>query len=232
MNSKIKFSVGHETLVGQRVTLDPETLPKILFIHGAGQSTKERALPLALEILKRGLSSFLFDFSGHGESSGQLKQSSLAKRLLEARAALRFCDKSTPLGLCGFSMGAHIALDLLPSTLVKTLILFYPAIYTRKASTVPFSEGFSEIIRQPRSWEDSEAIDTLGSFTGRLLVVRGEKDEVIPEGVFNLLDTTASRTSRKKFITVPEAGHLLLDRVYSDPVLFDQLVDQMIDFLT
>jgi len=130
-----KFTVGDELLSGHVVTDDLGHRPRLLFLHGAGKSNKERARPLALELAGQGVAAFGFDFSGHGKSSGELGRSSLAKRLREAEGALTYLARDRPISLCAWSMGAHVALELARRVEVENLFLFAPAIYLKRLST-------------------------------------------------------------------------------------------------
>jgi pimeloyl-ACP methyl ester carboxylesterase len=61
----------------------------------------------------RGCRALAFDFSGHGESSGELRELSLARRLRQAGAVI---DRHVPPGdgliLVGFSMSGQTVADL------------------------------------------------------------------------------------------------------------------------
>ena len=77
----------------------------------------------------------LFDFSGHGESSRELKKDCLEKRVHEAKSVMhQFCSEEKPLIICGSSMGGFIAIKLLEFFKISTLILLCPALYTKKVS--------------------------------------------------------------------------------------------------
>lgn len=227
----VEFSCGDERLEGIVLGRKRDERPGALFLHGAGQATKERALPLARRLAETGTSSFLFDFSGHGASTGSLEESSLIKRTQEARAALAFCDRERPLRLFGFSMGGHVALELLPHLAVSHLVLFYPAVYAEEAFKVPFGSGFSEIIRRPGSWQDAAVMRNLDGFEGSLLVVIGENDEVIPPGVVDSIMGRAMLARRKEFLTVPGAGHQLLGYLAGHPDEEDRIFNKVTSFV-
>jgi hypothetical protein len=59
-----------------------------VLLHGAGHGSKERLLPLLAEFGAHGCPALAFDFSGHGESSGALGESSLRRRFEQAVADL------------------------------------------------------------------------------------------------------------------------------------------------
>lgn len=231
MITKVNFETRNEHLSGQFVLAHEKAKPQILFLHGAGQATKERALPLMEKLTDEGISSFSFDFSGHGESSGKLSESSLKKRVMEAESALTFLQPDT-WSICAFSMGGHIALELLKRhKCIKNIFLFYPGIYTQAAYNVPFDERFSTTIRRQDSWKEATVVNALDDFTGNLLIVIGKDDHIIPAGVIELLDKRSLKTTKKEIIYVPGATHSLLPTLYNDNVLFDRITHIITDFI-
>lgn len=57
-------------------------------LHGAGRSSKERLLPLLGEFTAHGCHALALDFSGHGESTGALRELSLRRRFEQAVAVI------------------------------------------------------------------------------------------------------------------------------------------------
>lgn len=204
---QFNFKVGAEKLSAIKLASDNLNQANLLFLHGAGVSTKGRFLYLAESLLEQGIGSVLFDFSGHGESTGTLSSSSLAKRAAEARKAMEYANQ--PLAVLGASMGAYTAIQLTKDTPVQALILFCPAIYTQAALETPFAEDFSRMIRKKNSWRDSDALAILESFQGNLLIVIGENDEVIPPEVITLLDKHSPNAKHKEVIRIPNCTHNL-----------------------
>jgi len=229
---RTRFKANGEELVGRYVVPNRAMRPNLLFLHGAGEATKERAQPLAIRLLEQyGVASFAFDFSGHGESTGTLGSSSLAKRVVEAKASLADLDGAKPISICAFSMGAHVALRLLEERDVSALILFYPAIYSVRAERLRFDAGFSAAIREPESWRNATAADRLASFRGNLLIIIGANDDVIPIGVIRMLDERAIHAHKKEILTIPNAGHRLLDTLLSEPDLFEAVTAKIGDYI-
>jgi uncharacterized protein len=204
---KVNFEVGAERLVGNIIGPDRHAKPTVLFLHGAGQSSKERSNYLAVELAKRGISSFAFDFSGQGESSGRMKDSSLFKRVGEAREALSFLNLGEGITVVGSSMGAHVALELIPTTKIKCLLLFCPAVYDKRAFFLPFDRDFSKILRSQESWRNTKVFGLLKNFAGSLMIVIGEEDNVIPKAVIQSLESNALNATYKKTIWIPGASH-------------------------
>lgn len=231
--SKLKFSAGSEMLSAVSLLPSSSSAHHIFSFHGAGSSSKDRALYLLNDLVRSsGLGALLFDFSGHGQSTGLFTELSLRKREEQAYAAIeRFGTK--PIVLIGSSMGADTALRMLEHHTPSTLILFAPALYSDAAYSVPFAEGFSKIIREPSSWKHaSKILKLLANYTGRLLVVIGEDDTVIPPGVIELIDTTATRVSKKEIIRIPDCDHMIHAYLQSHDDVRAHVLDTMFSFVS
>ncbi len=195
-------------------------LPTLL-IHGAGQSERGRFAALRSALLRRAIGSTAFDCIGHGQTGGQLCESSLASRTRQAAAVAEARHGASPLALVGTSMGAYNAIRLLETRRVESLVLVVPGVYTPAAYELPFDAGFSAVIRAPRSWEATDAWDILGQFTGRLLVIAAQHDAVIPSEIPERLVDAARRARWRELHVVAGAQHNRL---------FAQLAERPADF--
>jgi len=204
------YPAGHETLSGITYKAADNHTPKLIFLHGAGTGNKDRRTYMFKILQEMGVSTFAFDFSGHGMSSGELSTSSLKKRLNEARISIEnHMDTSAGISICAQSMGAHIALELLPYFKIQSFFLMAPAAYGKEAFNVQFNQGFTDIIRKPESWKSAETMPLLRRFTGNLLLYLGENDHVIPSGVIDMITENAANTSFFKTTVLPGAPHEL-----------------------
>lgn len=104
---------GEQLSCSARAPHGPDSGTTVLFLHGAGTSEKGRLGALMDDFAARGCRALAFDFSGHGESSGELRELSLARRLRQAGAVI---DRHVPPGdgliLVGFSMSGQTVADL------------------------------------------------------------------------------------------------------------------------
>ncbi len=199
-----KFEVnfnGH-FLKGDKVGESCETI----FLHGAGQSSRKRFEKLRKNLNKKGFSSIGFDFIGHGETGGEMTDTSLNIR---TKQALSVIDEHSPqiLNLIGSSMSAYTAIKLTEMISVKNLVLMVPGVYTPKAYTVNFGSSFSRIIRLENSWHDSDAFDILKKFKGNLLILAAQNDNVIPQELLTMLFDSAINANSKKLHIVQDAEH-------------------------
>ena len=88
-----------------------------------------------------------------------------------------------PLALMASSMGGHTACQLLDALQPRALVLFCPAAYTPTAEHLPFGPAFQQTLRATTDFADALAWAALRRFRGRLLLVWGAEDAVIPPAV-------------------------------------------------
>ena len=220
---------GH-VLVGD--VLFGEEPPRLLVLHGGGQSNRERFRLLREQLFTQGVGSVAFDCIGHGETGGDLKQSSLRSRTAQACAVIDAVNLSQPFSILAASMGGYTAVTLLPRYTIASLILIGPAMYAAEAYAVPFNAGFTEIIRRPQSWESSDAWVLLPRFAGRLLLVAGEHDAVIPTGVIRNIYSAARNATERTLFIAPGASHLILtDLRANSPDQLDHVLRLMTEVL-
>jgi len=200
----------------------------VLVLHGAGNSNRDRFRLLRQELFAEGISSVGFDFVGHGDTGGDLKSSSLRSRTRQARRVVDSLNLQQPFSVIGASMSAYTAVKLLAHYQIKNLILLVPAMYSARADAVAFNRGFTEIIRQPQSWNHSDAWDILAQYRGRLLIVAGENDRIIPREVINKIYESADKATERKLYIAPSASHFIFtDLRKNNPAEFDYIFGLM-----
>ncbi|MFF7755822.1 alpha/beta fold hydrolase [Streptomyces sp. NPDC007971] len=216
------FSCEYDTLTytydGERlsaVSAGPPGRATVVLLHGAGTGSKERLLPLLAEFAAHGCLALAFDFSGHGESTGELSELSLRRRFEQAVAVIGgLAPARDPLVLVGFSMSGQTVADLIRhyGQRVAAVGLCAPAVYTPEAWDVPFGDGrgrFSEIIRTPGSWRASPALEVLRAYEGRSVLAVPGSDAVIPAEVTEAVQDALSARSQYTRFELPHAEHRL-----------------------
>ncbi|MEV0981593.1 alpha/beta fold hydrolase [Streptomyces sp. NPDC049915] len=186
--------------------------PAVVLLHGAGAGSKERLLPLAGEFTARGCRVLAFDFSGHGDSTGLLRRSSLRRRFEQAVAVIDACAPDGPLVLVGFSMSGQTVADLVAyySQRVAAIGLCAPAVYAPVAWELPFGNGdgrFSTILRTPDSWRASRALDALRVYDGRAVLAVPGTDAVIPPAVTEAVQDALTARAQYTRFDLPAADH-------------------------
>ena len=225
-----KVPFGHRTLVGDMLSNDSEA--NALVLHGAGELGRNRVRFVREYFFRNGISSCAFDFIGHGETGGDIKQTSLYERTRQACSIIDAQNVKQPLNIVAASMGAYTAVSLLKHYDVDRMIFLVPAMYAAAAYRVSFGNGFTEIIREPNSWSRSDAWELLSGYTGRLFVVDGEKDTVIPAGVIEKICESAVSAKELKRYTVAGAPHFAFTYLRKEnPSALEGLMKQIVDML-
>jgi hypothetical protein len=210
------FQADGETLAYSHYAPQHEPREVALSLHGAGPAGRERIKYLAEHLTSQGSSLFCFDFSGHGESTGHLTESSLSRRSYQAAAALRLMWQR-PTVLIGTSMGGHVAASILTATAPDCLVLFCPALYGDDSIDLPFDEGFTAAIRKPSSFERSSLRRDLASYCGKSLLIVGEDDRIIPPRVVEIYGEELRKEGQFRLLTLPGAPHNLHEWANQSP---------------
>jgi pimeloyl-ACP methyl ester carboxylesterase len=195
---------------------DTAQAPNFVLIHG-GRGSKERIHTYAQALEAHGISMLAFDQSGAGNDKENIKESSLEQRTNESTYAIEQYAAKSPLIIFGLSMGGEISVRLLERFKVSSLILLAPAIYDKKAYVVKFGEGFTDIIRTEDSWGNSASLEILEKFTGKLLILIGDADSVIPPGVIDALNEHSPHASKKEIYRIPGCPHTCHDWFVEHP---------------
>ena len=198
-------------------------------MHGAGNAHRRDFRLFREQLLNHGISSAAFDFVGHGNTGGELKRSSLINRTQQTCSVIDSLNIQQPFSVIGASMGAYTAVKLLEYYQIKNMILLVPAMYDSKAYSVPFNKGFTEIIRRPGSWGDSDAWQILSEYKGRLFIIAAEYDEVIPSGVINRIYDSAINAEERTLFVAPRASHAVFTDLRSNnPESFSSVLGQIV----
>jgi len=226
----IQVNFEAHTLIGD--VLSRSNSPKVLVLHGAGDSNRGRFQMLREDLFVEGISSVAFDFVGHGDTGGDLKSSSLSSRTRQACRVVDSLNLQQPFSVIGASMSAYTSVKLLQHYQIKSLILLVPAMYTSQANTIPFNRGFTDIIRRPQSWNHSDAWKILAKYRGRLLIVAGENDQIIPRGVINRIYDSAVNATERELYMAPNASHFVFtDLRANDPPEFENVFGRICNML-
>lgn len=90
-----------------------KTKPIIIFCHGFASSKESHTYQSLGDILnKNNISTFKFDFWGHGESEGKFEEITVSKAVKEALSAISFIKKQgySKIGLMGSSFGGLVSI--------------------------------------------------------------------------------------------------------------------------
>ncbi|MEI6728193.1 MAG: alpha/beta fold hydrolase [bacterium] len=214
------------------ISPDKNQILNSLILHGAGQSHSGRYETLRLKLAENGFGNIIFDYPGHGKSSHNITDSSLQIR---TQTAQRFIDElpGNDLTIFSFSMSGQVALELLKNNpkCIQNLILFCPAIYSKEAFEINFGPEFSRVIRKLQSWKNHDLKLALENFQGKLLIVIGENDEVIPKEVVQTIYDLAVNANKREILELPNVPHLIGNWLNEKPENVDWMVRKVSEFV-
>jgi pimeloyl-ACP methyl ester carboxylesterase len=207
--SHFQLSFRDVRLHGTTTHSPSHSAPRTLALHGGGASSRVGYQPLLDFLADHGHSSVAFDVAGQGESAGDPAASGLRDRAQQALAVVDFLKMPQPVSLIASSMGGHIACSLIEALSPPALVLYCPAAYEAAALDVPFGPAFQQVIRATSDFAASPAFDALERFEGRLLLVLGAEDAVIPRQVEDQYIRRARKARSVEVLRLDGAGHHL-----------------------
>jgi pimeloyl-ACP methyl ester carboxylesterase len=207
------FTVGEHRLAATRVRPTDGSDPSVLHLHGLGATATRHAVRYLLEPLaEHGHGFMTFDFSGNGDSTGAMEESTLRRRRDETLAAVAQLGTVEPPVLIGTSMGAHLAAWTVPVVRPRALILFCPAAYPEHADDLRFDGSLS----RPGAYAHSPAYAGIREFTGDLLVIGAENDAVVPRPVVEGYLAHAHRARSARVLWLDGYDHFVHRRLPDD----------------
>lgn len=209
------FEVNGLKLVGNYQIGDKHK-PHIFIVHGGGLQPKQsdRFLEWQNILVNNGMGSFAFNHSGILPSEGDVRNTTLELRLLEARTALEYflnLDRmeSSNLVIVGVSMGGHIAAQLAAEIQPQGLILCEPGSFVEEAEDKPFGPIFTEALHKQKDWAtvSTRSFRSTANYNGNLLIVVPENDLVVPKAVPERYFIEANSARTKELHILKNASH-------------------------
>lgn len=190
-----------------------------LLLHGGGTSAADGFQELRTFLYAQGIETLAFDFVGHGRTGGQQLGTTLHERVQQVHEVIQ-SQRLEPakLTLIGFSMGAYVAVKAAVEVGIPRLCLAIPAAYAAQAYKVPFGPEFSQILRSPRSWANSDAFDLTSNYTGHLLVVSADEDRIVPGEIPQSFASAPSSRASTVHHVVKGSGHNLSEHYEREPM--------------
>lgn len=193
----------------------------VLVCNGNGGDRSGRA-PLAAALVRAGYSVLLFDYRGYGGNPGRPSESGLAADARAAQTWLAGQPGVDPdkIAYFGESLGAAVAVGLAAQRPPAALVLRSP--FTSLADVAAVHYPWLPVRRV--LLDRYPSIERIGSLTAPLLVVAGDRDDIVPVELSRRLYDAAPQP--KRFVLVSGAGH-------NDPPLLDgrQLISAVDRFL-
>lgn len=172
--------------------------PAVLVLPGNGGDRSMRA-PLALALNRMGSSVLLVDYRGFGGNPGRPSEAGLAK---DARAAQSWlAAREREIAYFGESLGAAVAVGLAVERPPRALVLRSPFTSLPDVGAVHYPW-------LPVRWlllDRYPSLERIASVRVPLLVIAGDRDDVVPEPMSRRLFDAANEP--KRYVLVPGAGH-------------------------
>jgi len=210
----VRIAVGGDHIAGTLVR--PTTLlPGMLFVHGWRGSQKQY-LMRAREIAALGCICLAIDLRGHAESSAQRHEVTREDSLQDITASYDFLAQAdavdeSAVGVVGSSYGAYLAAILTSMRPVKWLALRVPALYKDEDWNVPKEElDRGEIERYRSGFHETtanRALRACAEYTGDVLIVASERDEIIPPAVIASYRAAFRKVRSLTFRVLETADH-------------------------
>lgn len=218
IKKEVKFKVGKETLRGSLFIPNGKgPFPGVVFFHGSG-SKRERYLPVAESLAKNGILTLAFDFRGCGESDGAYEEQTHKNAIEDAGAGLDFLlnqnvDRKR-IGICGGSFGGYVGAYILPEyPFIISVVFRVPAAFSDKFLSARIKRGSElsefDFFKNRKNWEDSPTYKNISAFKGPFLVIKAEKDEVVPPEVVDKYYDKATSSSKRRLEVIKGADHRL-----------------------
>ncbi|MFC6490738.1 alpha/beta hydrolase family protein [Nitratireductor sp. GCM10026969] len=227
--SPLKVPVAQDLLSGQLV--EPQTgLPGVLFVHGWNGS-QERDRIRARALSQFGFVSLTFDLRGHGASTNDIHAMTREDHLQDICAAYDTLaqqpqvDRSS-IAVVGSSYGAYLATVATARRPVRWLALRVPALYRDEDWDRPKAQLDREDLASYRRFlvspDTNVALRECSRFTGDVLIVESEHDEIVPHPAIASYLTSFVQACSVTYRIIAGADHALSDE--ASRRAYDQLL--------
>ncbi len=188
-----------------------------LIMHG-WQSSQDRGFHLAEALLEQGIASMTFDLRGHGQSGGDIEKLSRKDFLDGVLIAYdefvsRIGARAKIIGI-GSSFGGYLTTLLSKQRTLNGMVLRVPANY-RDAH---FTESFIDTrhIDDAKTWKttihpwsETESLRAVHDFSGNILIVESELDELVPQSVLQSYADAVPDRAKMSYTIMKNAPHSL-----------------------
>jgi fermentation-respiration switch protein FrsA (DUF1100 family) len=205
----VRIPVGDDNHLGGKLFIAEVESPVIIFFHGNGEIAADYDT-IAPVYESLGLSLFIIDYRGYGDSSGVPSASALiddAYPAFEGAMSVLAENELKPRAfyMMGRSLGSAPALEVVSRAGDKLAGLILESGF---AHTLALIEriGFVQVADAFEQRDGFGNIDKIAKASLPTLIIHGERDVIIPIGDAETL-FEASPATDKQFVRVPGAGH-------------------------
>ena len=213
----VSFETGDGLRLGGWFVPARDASAAVLVFNGNAGNRSDRA-PLAAALAREGVTVMLFDYRGYGGNPGAPTEDGLLRDARAARAFLATRVGATPIAYFGESLGGAVAVALAAEHPPLALILRSP--FTSLAEIGAHHYPYLPV--HERLLQDTYASSRLiGRVRSPVLVIAGERDEIVPPAFSRRLYDAAAEPVR--FVLVPRADHNDLE-LFAGPVVIAETV--------
>lgn len=210
----------------------PERPPRggVVLLHGFGGTKVEPGrlfVRTARSLARAGFASLRFDFTGCGDSEGEMAENSILGELKDALCAHQFfreqCNlDSSEIGVLGYSLGAAVACLLSEKISPPVMVLWAPVSNPMEVFSGHLGISPEELLQRDR-YEGGPhhvgrpfieelprvcPLKSLQGFAGDFLTIHGNEDTVVlPEHSCRCLATAKTSARNARMETIEGAGH-------------------------
>jgi len=218
------FEGNGQKLAATRTAPAGGSRPTVLALHGLGATSSRHRIRYLLDALAPGGHGWLsFDFSGNGDSTGVLTESTLRGRRAETLAAALHLNSTADPVLIGTSMGAHLAASCVPELRPRAMVFFCPAAYPADAADLRFDGSLAK----PGNYPDSPAYAGLREFDGDLLIIGATEDQVVARTVVDGYLDSAEKARSVEVLWLDGYDHFVHRKLPDRPADRDRIVQAM-----
>lgn len=173
----------------------------ILYFHGNAGNASQR-FSWAMDLVKLNSNVLLIDYRGYGLSSGSASEAGI---YLDGRAALDFLINdlkvdSSSIFVYGRSLGSVVAVELASHFDFRGMILITPLSSGADLARM-IGMGFATSLL----YDPFDNLTKIGTFRGPILIIHGDKDQVLPVEMGRELKVAC--LSPVRYVEIPGAGH-------------------------
>lgn len=206
----------------------------LVCIHGGGKTIgASRFIELQERLFNENIGSVSINFRGVEGSLGSLEDDGLENRINDTIKIIDWVKDTftyEALSLYGVSMGGYVVLGTQEKENCKgKTIIHTPAAYAKESLTVNFNEKFTNILRTPDSWRNSESFDWLKHIENPVLLIIHSEDEVIPVAISNMYKDIVSQKDNSKVLDIYGAKHSIWNDKEENKDGKEQVILKIID---
>lgn len=208
----------------------------LVLIPGGGKIVgASRFAELQERLFNENIGSVSINFAGVEGSVGSVELDNLENRI---NVTVKIIDwiknifTFEELSLYGVSMGGYVVLGVQEKENCNGKIIIHtPAAYAKESLNVNFDERFTNILRTPDSWKNSESFDWLKNTDNQTLLIIHSEDEVIPKEILDTYKEIILGKENSKTVEIKDAKHSIWGIEDIDKVLKEKIILEIIDFL-